>query len=160
MNGSLSESDADRVLDVLEPSERPRLLGTVPIGRLAFTEGALPTIQPVHFGIAGDDVLIPARAGSKVLAASSGAIVAFEVDDFDADGRTGWNVTVIGPARVLWENKDLDVAGALGLEAWAPGSMHRLIAVQMTLLSGRRLRPGPAPTRPGESRTPHIRHSG
>src|ERR1700712_4514121 len=90
----------DRILEVLEPAECRRLLGTVPIGRLAFTEGALPTIQPVRFAVLGDDVLIPARAGSKVLAASSGAIVAFEVDDFDAQGRSGWNVTVIGPARV------------------------------------------------------------
>jgi hypothetical protein len=151
--------EPDRVLEVLEPDECRRLIGTVPIGRLGFTEGALPTIQPVHFGVFGDEILIPASAGSKVVAASVGAIVAFEVDDFDVEGRTGWNVTVIGPAQVLWESRELDVAAALGLVAWAPDSMHRVIAVQMALVSGRRLRPA-SPTRPAEYRTPQIRHSG
>lgn len=129
----------DPALDALSPAECRRLLSTVPIGRLAFTVGALPTIQPMHFEVRGDDVLIPSRRGGTVAAASRGAVVAFEVDEYEAGTRTGWSVTVVGPSRVL---DDAAVVSALedgGLTPWAPGLNGCIVLVRIAQISGRRL---------------------
>lgn len=130
----------DRVLDVLEEAECRRLLPTADIGRLAFTEGALPAIQPVSFGVHHGHVLIPTRRGSKVAAASRGAVVAFEVDSFDAATRTGWNVTVIGPSRLISDAAEIRALEALELSPWAPVHEPCYIAVRITVVRGRRVR--------------------
>jgi hypothetical protein len=134
----------DPVLDVLTPAECRRLLASVPIGRLTFTEGALPTIQPVHFAVRGDEVLIPARRGGKVEAASKGAVVAFEVDEYDEAARTGWSVTVVGPSLVLSDPAEVALIEDAGLTPWAPGPNGCVVAVRIARITGRRLsRPAP-----------------
>jgi len=128
-----------RLLKVLDDDECHRMLARSVIGRLAYTEGALPAIQPVHFTLYQDRVLIPTSAGSKVAAASRGAVVAFEVDDFDPENRTGWNVTVVGPAQVVSAPADVAVLNRLGVAAWAPGDDPCYIAIETTLVRGRRI---------------------
>lgn len=133
-------SFAQRTLDLLDDAECRRLLITAPIGRLAFTEGALPTIQPVHFVVRDDRVVIPTRAGSKMEAANRGAVVAFEVDAYDDGTRTGWNVTVIGPSRVARETAEIRALDALGAVAWAPTDNPRYILIELAIVRGRRIR--------------------
>ncbi|RBY80798.1 pyridoxamine 5'-phosphate oxidase family protein [Blastococcus sp. TF02A-26] len=134
----------EAVLDPLSPAECRRLLGSVPIGRLGFTVDALPTIQPVHFTVRGDEVLIPARRGGKVEAASRGAVVAFEVDEYDAATRSGWSVTVVGPSRVLSDAAEVAALEESGLTPWAPGPNGCIVVVRMARVTGRRLsRPTP-----------------
>lgn len=136
-------TDRRRRLDVLDEAECRHLLSTAVIGRLAYTEGALPAIQPVSFTVAGDQIFIPTRLGSKVAAASRGAVVAFEVDDYDAAGRTGWNVTVVGPSRVISEPDDVSALNRLGAHAWAPSDRPCYVAVQIAIIRGRRVLIGP-----------------
>jgi hypothetical protein len=136
-------TDRSRQLEILDEAECRRLLASAVLGRLAYTEGALPAIQPVHFAVAGDQVIIPTRVGSKVAAASRGAVVAFEVDDYDASGRTGWNVTVIGPSRLVRDPDEVRVLDRLGARAWAPPDRPCYVAVRIAILRGRRLVPGP-----------------
>ena len=133
-------SHQDRVLDVLDEGECRRLLTTADIGRLAFTEGALPAIQPVSFGVHDGHVLIPTRMGSKVAAASRGAVVAFEVDSYDVVARTGWNVTVVGPSRIISDPAEIRALEPLGLSPWAPAPQPCYIAVRIALVRGRRVR--------------------
>lgn len=133
-------SAAPRTVDVLDDAECRRLLTTVPIGRMAFTEGALPTIQPVHFIVRNGWVVIPTRAGSKMEAASREAVVAFEVDAYDVGTRTGWNVTVIGPSRVARDAAEVGALDALGAEAWAPADNPCYILIELTVVRGRRIR--------------------
>jgi nitroimidazol reductase NimA-like FMN-containing flavoprotein (pyridoxamine 5'-phosphate oxidase superfamily) len=138
-------------LEVLGEAECRGLLTTAPIGRLAYTEGALPAIQPVHFVVVEDQIIIPTGVGSKVAAASRGAVVAFEVDDYDAGTRTGWNVTVIGPSRVVGHPDEVRALDRLGMRAWAPPDHPCYVAVQMAIVRGRRLvaaAPGGRPERP------------
>ena len=132
-------TDVLRQLEVLEESECRSLLTTATIGRLAFTEGALPAVQPVHFVVVDRRIIIPTRVGSKVAAASRGAVVAFEVDEFDADARTGWDVTVIGPSRVVEHPDEVRALDGLGVRAWAPPDIPCYVAVQMSIVRGRRL---------------------
>ena len=131
--------DQDRRLQELDEEECRQLLGTAVIGRLAFTEGSLPAVQPVHFTLLGGHVVIPTRPGSKVAAATANAVVAFEVDDFAPDERTGWSVTAIGPSRLITRPDEIEALQALGLAPWASTPQLCYIAVRTSILRGRRL---------------------
>jgi uncharacterized protein len=135
----MSGTEHYRRVEVLDDEECRRLLACAVIGRLAYTEGALPAIQPVHFTLHGGRILIPTRVGSKVAAASRGAVVAFEIDEFDPCTETGWNVTVVGPARVLGDPAEVAELEALGIRAWAPADVPCFITVDLALVRGRRI---------------------
>ncbi len=131
-------NDEDRVLEVLDDAQCRRLLGTVRVGRLGFTDGALPAILPVAFTLEDDCVRIPARDGNWVMDAVRRSVVAFAVDSYDVADRTGWGVTVIGPAHVV-----LDAGGAAPDAGFPDGSrpppsVHSIV-VRMGLLRGWRL---------------------
>jgi len=132
----MSPARGDRRLDVLDGAECRRLLATASIGRIAFTEGALPAIQPASFALRGEDVLIPTGLGSKMAAGSRGAVLAFEVDDYDLVARTGWNVTVIGPSRLVSVPAQVRALDALGVRPWAPATTHCYIALRIAVVGG------------------------
>jgi hypothetical protein len=136
--------DVDRVSEALDEAECRRLLGRAVVGRLGFTEGALPAIQPVSFAMSAEEIIIPTRQGSKVAVASRGAIVAFEVDEFDPADRTGWNVTVVGPSRVISDAGQIRALDELGARPWPPADTCCYVAVRIRLLRGRRIRRRPA----------------
>jgi hypothetical protein len=94
-------TDDDRVLEVLDQVECRRLLGTERVGRLGFTHGALPAVLPVPFTLDGGSIRIPAREGHWVVRAVRRSVVAFVVDSYDPDARTGWGVTAVGATRVV-----------------------------------------------------------
>lgn len=148
-------ADQDRIIEVLHEDECRRLLTTAAIGRIAYTEGALPAIQPVHFTVHDGQILIPTRLGSKVAAASRGAVVAFEVDGYDAGDRTGWNVTVIGASRVIRNPAEVAALDTLGTRAWAPADIRCYIAVSVAVLRGRRIGPRPSAAQPDDASPGH-----
>ena len=57
------------VIDELADQVCRRLLGTRPIGRLGFTESALPRILPVHYTVRANEVIVASLSGMKVTAA-------------------------------------------------------------------------------------------
>lgn len=72
------------------------LLSRALIGRLVFTQGALPAVEPVRFTLEGHDVVVGTEQGLDLPAASRLAVVAFEADEYDEVTRTGWCVVLIG----------------------------------------------------------------
>jgi uncharacterized protein len=144
--GSMTIVEGERLLHVLDGLECRRLLGTASLGRIAFTEEAMPAIQPASFALSGDDVLIPTGLGSKMAAGSRGAVLAFEVDDYDLTARTGWNVTVIGPSRLISDPGQVVALDALGALPWAPATTHCYIALHMAVVRGRRISATGAPS--------------
>jgi nitroimidazol reductase NimA-like FMN-containing flavoprotein (pyridoxamine 5'-phosphate oxidase superfamily) len=94
-------TDSDRHSVPLGRDDCLRLIASTVIGRLAYTQGALPAVRPVTFTLRDGEVLIPADADSPLLEAVRGSVVAFEADEYDPRTRTGWTVTVLGPSRVL-----------------------------------------------------------
>ena len=84
----------------LDVPECMRLLGTATLGRLGYTQAALPAIQPVTYTVSDGSVVMPAVSGSPAVAAVHGAIVVLTVDSFGASPSDGWVVTVVGPTRV------------------------------------------------------------
>jgi nitroimidazol reductase NimA-like FMN-containing flavoprotein (pyridoxamine 5'-phosphate oxidase superfamily) len=123
-------------LEVLDRADCIRLLRTVSLGRLGVTVGALPTILPINFRIDGDRILFRTGVGTKLDAATRGAVVAFEADDFDPMYHSGWSVVVTGVAR---EISDPDDRAMDTTPRWAPGQDERLVEVSMDEMSGRRL---------------------
>jgi nitroimidazol reductase NimA-like FMN-containing flavoprotein (pyridoxamine 5'-phosphate oxidase superfamily) len=126
-------------MGVLDGVECRQLLGTASIGRIAFTEGAMPAIQPASFAVRGNDVVIPTGLGSKMAAGSRGAVLAFEVDEYDLVERTGWNVTVIGPSRLISDPDSVTALDGLGVSPWTPATTHCYIALHMAVVRGRRI---------------------
>jgi nitroimidazol reductase NimA-like FMN-containing flavoprotein (pyridoxamine 5'-phosphate oxidase superfamily) len=135
----MATPERQRLLEVLDTAECRRLLATASVGRIAFTEGAMPAIQPASFTIGGDDVLIPTGLGSKMAVGSRAAVLAFEVDDYDLTERTGWNVTVVGPSRLISDPDAIRLLDSHGVRPWAPASHHCYIAVRMAVVRGRRI---------------------
>jgi uncharacterized protein len=122
-----------------------RLLARKMIGRVVFTDSALPAAQPVTYLLDGEEVVFRTGGGSK-LAATRGAVVAFQVDEIDADTRTGWTVLGVGEAyEVLVPARLTELAERMP-PAQAPNSTAHTIAVPLRQLSGRRLAPAPPDT--------------
>ena len=127
-------------LDVLNRRQCLDLLQDVRVGRLVFTEDALPAVQPVNFRLWRDDVVIRVAGGAKLAAATDKRVVAFEADELDPDLRTGWSVTVLGHAQELTEVDELvEVAGTF-VEPWAEGRRDHFVRIRSEKITGRQFR--------------------
>lgn len=126
-------------LQVLEREECLTLLASVPVGRIVFTDRALPAVQPVNFVLDGDRIVIRTTAGSRLASAAGDAVVAFEADEFDALSRTGWSVTMVGHARAVRDRTEIAELSLLPLTPWAPGGRERFIVLHVQQISGRRI---------------------
>lgn len=129
----------DSGLQVLSKGECLELLSSADIGRIVFTDRALPAVQPVNFCLADGHIVIRTNVGSKLAAATRRAVVAFEVDEFDPATRTGWSVTAVGQARAVQDEVERARLAELPLQPWAPGDRNHYIVVQIAQLSGRRI---------------------
>lgn len=129
-------------LEVLEPQECLRLLGEASVGRVVFTEQALPAIRPVRYALYDGSVVLRTNAESKLATADNGVVVAFEVDDFDQKAERGWSVTFVGRAETVTEPTELTALAELDLPSWSDGNQHYL-RIRIELIEGRRL-PAPA----------------
>jgi nitroimidazol reductase NimA-like FMN-containing flavoprotein (pyridoxamine 5'-phosphate oxidase superfamily) len=104
------------------------LLTSVPIGRVVYTDQALPAVTPVSFVLDGEAVAILTVSGSALAVAVRGAVVAFQADRIDPATLTGWSVTVVGRARLVEVPED----------AAGPASRH-FIRIATRHVSGGRL---------------------
>jgi nitroimidazol reductase NimA-like FMN-containing flavoprotein (pyridoxamine 5'-phosphate oxidase superfamily) len=127
-------------LEVLGRQQCLALLETVQVGRLVFTEDALPAVQPVNFRLSGDDVVIRVAGGAKLTAAARNFVVAFQADELDPDLRTGWSVTVVGHAQRITDVDELvQGAGTFG-QPWVDGRRDHFVRIRTEKVTGRRLR--------------------
>jgi nitroimidazol reductase NimA-like FMN-containing flavoprotein (pyridoxamine 5'-phosphate oxidase superfamily) len=126
-------------MEILTERECHDLLGAVSLGRVVFTDRALPAIQPVTFTLCGSDVIIRTFAGSKLAAAARNAVVAFEVDEFDSTTHAGWSVVIVGHARVIAGDGELARLRRLPLRPWSAGEGDFYIAITPEMISGRRV---------------------
>jgi nitroimidazol reductase NimA-like FMN-containing flavoprotein (pyridoxamine 5'-phosphate oxidase superfamily) len=126
-------------LELLEEDDAFRLLAHGEVGRVGVTIGALPAIFPVNYRLIDGCIVFRSSPGSKLSAAASGSVVAFEVDDYHAADRSGWSVLVVGLSEVV---HDLDVTFQLldaGLEPYVDGPRGAVVRIVPTFVSGRRI---------------------
>ncbi len=126
-------------LNELDHDECLRLLAGNPIGRVVFTDGAMPAAQPVNYLLDGEEVIFRTANGSKLAAATRHAVVAFEVDEIDAPTRTGWSVLGVGEAYEVTDPDRLGELAARQPEPWVAGRTAHTIAIPLRRLTGRRL---------------------
>jgi nitroimidazol reductase NimA-like FMN-containing flavoprotein (pyridoxamine 5'-phosphate oxidase superfamily) len=134
----------ERFLEILDEAQCRRLLPTRTIGRLGFTEDALPAILPVAFTLQGGHVLIAVRHDSSVVNAVRRSVVAFQVDEYDPASRTGWSVTVVGPSRIIRDPQEVAALGRMPVTTPPPDPARCYVAVQLGLVRGWRMAPYPA----------------
>jgi nitroimidazol reductase NimA-like FMN-containing flavoprotein (pyridoxamine 5'-phosphate oxidase superfamily) len=125
-------------LEVLDRAECLALLKTQPLGRIVFTDQAMPAVLPVNFSVWDGSLLIRTGAGSKLAAATRSAVVAFEVDDIDPATGKGWSVVVVGRSGVVDNPAELAEAAEVAPRSWVGGRDH-LIRVTIGTIGGRRV---------------------
>lgn len=130
---------AQPTMEILSVQECIDLLDQVPVGRVAVTIDALPVILPVNFAVVDGGVVFRTPAGTKLAAATTGTVVAFEVDSYETDGRTGWSVMVQGVATEVTDPAGLQKIEAASVEAWAlDGAADYVVRIELHRVSGRR----------------------
>ncbi|GGZ05553.1 hypothetical protein GCM10010365_25970 [Streptomyces poonensis] len=142
----------------LDGSEALRLLGSVSLGRIVFTQHALPTIRPVNHLLDNGSIIIRTHEGSALTShtrhsnASNGSdrpggsegsdgpgvVVAYEADDIDPATRLGWSVVVTGYARLVTDPRELARYRAL-LHPWVQQTMDYTVRIHPDLVTGIRL---------------------
>lgn len=110
-------------LHELTLDECERLLTSVPIGRLGFVFAGQPVILPVNFVWVDGEILFQTFGGQKFGSAQAHQRVAFEIDDWDRELRTGWSVLVKGRAEPVIEWKRARAADAMGHEPWTDSEL-------------------------------------
>lgn len=127
-------------LDILTRRQCLDLLERVRVGRLVFTEDALPAVQPVNFRVWHDDVVIRVAGGPKLAAATDHQVVAFQADELDADLHTGWSVTIVGHAQPITDvDEQVEVAGTF-VQPWVDGRRDHFVRIRAEKVTGRQFR--------------------
>ncbi|WP_329416815.1 pyridoxamine 5'-phosphate oxidase family protein [Streptomyces sp. NBC_00704] len=131
------ENDAFRILD---RRECLRLLAKVPVGRVVYTRQALPAVLPVNFSLDEDaSVLLYTSAGSDLVRAIDGVVVAFEADEFTAATRSGWSVVVTGRAGVVTDPAEHDRLSQNGPRSWMHVRDGVFLRIESELVTGREI---------------------
>jgi uncharacterized protein len=136
-------------LAILSQAECLRLLHSVPLGRLVYTNGGLPAVRLVNYLLDEDTIVFSTGQGDKFLAAERGDVVAFEADEVDLDRHTGWTVTAIGHLSVVTDDEAAELRRTLPVHSWLPIEDPRLVRVGVESVHGRRLGPWGARPRTG-----------
>jgi nitroimidazol reductase NimA-like FMN-containing flavoprotein (pyridoxamine 5'-phosphate oxidase superfamily) len=127
-------------LEVLNRDECLRLLRNGAVGRIGVSSAALPVVVPVTYALSGDTIVLRTPRDSRLAAATSNAVVAFEVDDLDQRG-DGWSVLVTGIANEVTDPDEWVRCRELLLRPWGPGRDERFVRISTDIVSGRRTAP-------------------
>ncbi|MDT7544452.1 MAG: hypothetical protein QOE99_562 [Actinomycetota bacterium] len=126
-------------LQALSRVECLQLLARGSLGRVAFTERALPAIRPVNYALVGNHVLLRID-GDGLGRRLDGQVVAFEVDEMDAGVNTGWSVVVTGTARLLRDAGELMRQEAFPVVSVAGAGRDARVCIVPGDITGRRIR--------------------
>ncbi|WP_329596338.1 pyridoxamine 5'-phosphate oxidase family protein [Streptomyces pseudovenezuelae] len=127
----------------IDSAEALRLLGSVSVGRIVFTQHALPTVRPVNHVLVDGDIVIRTHAGAALTsrtgqAPEAGVVVAYEADVIDPDTHLGWSVVVTGFAHLVTDPAELARYQAL-LRPWVDRAMDYAVRIHPDLVTGIRL---------------------
>jgi nitroimidazol reductase NimA-like FMN-containing flavoprotein (pyridoxamine 5'-phosphate oxidase superfamily) len=129
-------------------AEALRLLGGVRFGRVVFTSHAMPAVRPVRHVVADGQIVI--AAGPEIVVGSpsidgGGAggdtILAYEADQLDSSGCSGWSVVVVGRARPITDEAEITRYRPMLPAVTVP---DQLIGISADVVTGIRLSEGTA----------------
>ena len=117
-----------------------RMLSVGPVGRVALTTPDGPHIIPLNYSVVEDAIIVATTPYSALGTYGPGALVAFEVDQFDLDTHTGWSVVARGRAAVVADPGEVQWLRRAGASTpWADGSRNLYLRIPLTEVSGRRI---------------------
>jgi uncharacterized protein len=125
--------------DALSEGDALALLATMPVGRLVYSDRALPFVIPVNFILDGADVVIRTGRRSHLATHTPGNVVAFEVDNIDVVDRSGWSVVVTGRVELIDEANEVARLDAWHLQTWQASTTDRYLRLRPEMVSGHHL---------------------
>ncbi len=128
-------------LELLSAQECIDLLRTRTVGRIGLSASSLPFVVPVRYVVDDHRILMRAGRDTRMAAATSDAVVAFEVDEFDHDMDAGWSVMVQGLAREVTATALVDPAAEAVLSSWVGPAPAQCFSIPIEIVSGARLHP-------------------
>ncbi len=134
---AMSETQKSEDLPV---AEALRLLSQVRFGRVVFTSRALPAVRPVRHVVTDGTIVIAAGPelvlGTESSAVTGGTIVAYEADDLDTSGCSGWSVVIVGRARPVTGDAEI---GLYRQQLPSLGDSDQLVAISADVVTGFRM---------------------
>ncbi|MBV9919308.1 MAG: pyridoxamine 5'-phosphate oxidase family protein [Pseudonocardia sp.] len=128
-------------LDEIDGAGCLRLLASAQIGRVIYTEVAMPAAHPVNYLLDGEEIVFRTGGGGKLAAAVRGTVVGFQVDEIDVERRSGWSVLGVGEAYEILDADRLDELACRLPTPWAPHRTGHCISIPLQRLTGRWLSP-------------------
>jgi nitroimidazol reductase NimA-like FMN-containing flavoprotein (pyridoxamine 5'-phosphate oxidase superfamily) len=127
-------------LEVLSNAQCDELLTDNTIGRLAFVSDGDVVIFPVNYRYTNHTIVFRTADGTKLDVAANQQPVAFEIDGYDLDSKTGWSVLVKGIARYVMEETEEAELADLDLRPWAPLTrVRRWVRISPEEITGRKI---------------------
>jgi nitroimidazol reductase NimA-like FMN-containing flavoprotein (pyridoxamine 5'-phosphate oxidase superfamily) len=114
------------------------LLRSAEVARLAVVIDAQPDIFPINFVIDHGTIVFRTAEGSKLSAALSNPVVAFEVDGYDAKANEAWSVVIKGRAEVIERFDEHVETMNLPLFPWHAAAKPHFVRIVPEAISGRR----------------------
>jgi nitroimidazol reductase NimA-like FMN-containing flavoprotein (pyridoxamine 5'-phosphate oxidase superfamily) len=131
-------ANEDSKAAVLTREECLELLSQVSVGRIGASIDALPVILPVHFALFGESVLFRTIPGTKLDAATIGAVVAFQADAHEPLDGSYWSVLLQGTASAVGNEWDSAQARSVWIKSWV--GVQGLVRIEATNVTGRKFR--------------------
>lgn len=127
-------------LEVLTEAECDSLLATTTIGRMAFVADGDVVIFPVNYRYRNHTIVFRTADGTKLEVAANHQPVAFEIDGYDTEAKTGWSVLVKGIARYVVDEAAEAELDDLDLRPWAPlTQVRRWVRITPEEITGRKI---------------------
>lgn len=118
-----------------------RLLRTAEVGRVSYTESAMPIVRAVPYVVDGGGVVFAMRwSAIWPDLFDVPTVVAFEAGEWTRYPRAGWSVRFIGKAQAVPECEYADVE-ALGLTSWIDGEPARYVRIGAEIVDGTQVSP-------------------
>jgi len=126
----------------LSRDECVELLARNHFGRIGVRESHGVAIYPVNYAWTDGHVAIRTGRDRKVNEAAQSE-VAFEIDQVDEPGRTGWSVLVTGVGYEVTDSIDeaSEEMRALPVDTWAPATKESWLRIEPRSITGRRVQP-------------------
>jgi nitroimidazol reductase NimA-like FMN-containing flavoprotein (pyridoxamine 5'-phosphate oxidase superfamily) len=119
------------------------LISDMAVGRVVFTERAMPAVLPVTFAVVGDAVVFSTGAGTRLAEQARRGVLCFQVDEVDVLTRTGWSVLVTGVPEIVTDETERAHVREL-VQTWVPGRDDVFVRLPFTVVTGRRIVGAPA----------------
>jgi Pyridoxamine 5'-phosphate oxidase len=146
-------SISPRKLRAVTRGEALSLLAGTSLGRIVFTEKAMPAVRPASHLMEDGVIIVRSHDGSAVVPAGAGeripgaervagagreTVVAYQVDDIDIGTRLGWSVVVTGPATPILDPAAVERYSVV-LAPWTSAGPGQLIRIYPGIVTGYRL---------------------